>query len=517
MRNGIRRLAVLVSAGLLLAGAAPLQATTWYRARTAHFVMYSDGDPKALRTLAQKAQKFEAVLNDRYKAVFDPDTPPIDIYILRSQENVAKLMGGSKTTAGFYKPDTEGSIILSNREGASNELDLDRDSTLFHEYTHYFMLHNFVSAYPAWFTEGFAELLATVEFPAKGGYEIGRPPKYRAYGLFMSTPVPITSILGESSFSGNAEQLDFRYGRSWLLTHMLVVGTKRKGQMDTYLNLLNTGTALPEAAQQAFGDLAQLDKDLDKYRSGRLTYYRFDMPASDAPEPAIEQLDAVETQLIPYRLMRRAGDDAASAVEPLALIAQANPASAAAWFEFARAASVAADEASDSGAKAALRQRAADALDRVLSLDPAHVRALLYKAEAQAEHLHFIGNNDPARWKEVGTLLRRANAGNPNDPLVLYQWYRNFGLRREAPPQNARDALARAFQLAPDVTDIRVAYGFDLARHDDFTNALAVVRPIAFDPHNAQAGISVLLSLREMQKRRDQEKKDGKASVNAAH
>jgi hypothetical protein len=26
---------------------------------------------------------------------------------------------------------------------------------------------------------------------------------------------------------------------------MLVVGTKRKGQMDAYLNLVNTGTALP--------------------------------------------------------------------------------------------------------------------------------------------------------------------------------------------------------------------------------------------------------------------------------
>lgn len=517
MRSGITRLAVLASAGLLLAGAAPSQAAAWYRARTAHFVMYSDGDPKALRTLAQKAQKFEAVLNDRYKAVFAPDTPPIDIYVLRSQENVAKLMGGSKTTAGFYKPDTEGSIILSNREGASSELDLDRDSTLFHEYSHYFMLHNFVSAYPAWFTEGFAEMLATVEFPPKGGYEIGRPPKYRAYGLFMGTPVPIATILGESSFSGNAEQVDFRYGRSWLLTHMLVFGTERKGQLDTYLKLLNGGTPLSDAALQAFGDLAKLDKDLDKYRSGRLTYYKLDMPASDAPEPAIEQLDAVEAQLIPYRLMRRASDDAGAAVEPLALIAQANPNSPVAWYEFARAATVAADDASDSKDKAALRQRAADALDRVLALDPAHVRALLYKAEAQAEHLHVIGNHDPARWREVGTLLRRANAGNPNDPLVLYQWFRNFELRREAPPQNARDALARAFQLAPDVPDIRVAYAFDLARHDDFASALAVVRPIAFDPHNAAAGISVLLSLQEMQKHREQQKKDDKASSNTAH
>lgn len=517
MRNGIRRLAVLVSAGLLLAGAAPLHAATWYRARTAHFVMYSDGDPKALRTLAQKAQKFEAVLNDRYKAVFDPDTPPIDIYVLRSQENVAKLMGGSKTTAGFYKPDTEGSIILSNREGASSELDLDRDSTLFHEYTHYFMLHNFVSAYPAWFTEGFAELLATVEFPAKGGYEIGRPPKYRAYGLFMGTPIPITAIVGESSFSGNAEQLDFRYGRSWLLTHMLVFGTERKGQIDAYLKLVNTGTAFSDAAQQAFGDLTKLDKELDKYRSGRLTYYKLEMPPSEAPEPVIEQLDAVETQLIPYRLMRRASDDAGAAVEPLALIAQANPNSPAAWFEFARAATVAANDASDSKEKAALRQRAADALDRVLALDPAHVRALLYKAEALAEHLHYIGNADPARWKEVSALLLKANTGNPNDPLVLNQWFKNFQLRDQEPPQNARNALARAFQLAPDVPDIRVAYAFDLARHDDFANALAVVRPIAFDPHNADAGISVLLSLQDMQKHREQEKKDAKASTNAAH
>ena len=56
------------------------------------------------------------------------------------------------------------------------------------------------------------------------------------------------------------------YGQGWLLTHYLYATQNRSGQLTRYLDLLNSGTPQPDAAQQAFGDLKQLQHELTIYK-----------------------------------------------------------------------------------------------------------------------------------------------------------------------------------------------------------------------------------------------------------
>ena len=49
-----------------------------------------------------------------------------------------------------------------------------------------------------------------------------------------------------------------------------------------------------------------------------------------------------------------------------------------------------------------------------------------------------------------------ANAGAINDPLVLMEWYESFELQGRPPTKVAQDALARAFELQPELPELRV-------------------------------------------------------------
>src|SRR3546814_3738907 len=54
-----------------------------------------------------------------------------------------------------------------------------------------------------------------------------------------------------------------------LLTHYLLLGGERDGQLVQYVALLNKGLTWDQAAKEAFGDLGKLDQDLEAYRRTR--------------------------------------------------------------------------------------------------------------------------------------------------------------------------------------------------------------------------------------------------------
>ena len=64
--------------------------------------------------------------------------------------------------------------------------------------------------------------------------------------------------------------------------------------------------------------------------------------------------------------------------------------------------------------------------------------------------------------------------------------------------QTARDALARAFALAPEVPDLRARYALDLADQGRFDDAISIVQTLAFDPHGGQQGQALLRRIEAM-------------------
>src|SRR3546814_5637275 len=59
------------------------------------------------------------------------------------------------------------------------------------------------------------------------------------------------------------------YASGWLLSHYLLLGGKRDGQLVKYIALINKCDTWEQAAKAAFGDLGKLDQDLEAYRRTR--------------------------------------------------------------------------------------------------------------------------------------------------------------------------------------------------------------------------------------------------------
>ena len=69
------------------------------------------------------------------------------------------------------------------------------------------------------------------------------------------------------------------YGRGWLLVHYLTFEKSRAGQLERYVDMMSKGTPPLAAAQSAFGDLKQLDRELNSYLNRKMLAY-LRLPAS---------------------------------------------------------------------------------------------------------------------------------------------------------------------------------------------------------------------------------------------
>lgn len=450
----------------------------WRKSDTKHFTIYTTGSAESLRNFAIKVERFDRLLRRRY-AVRDEETPQkLTIFMLPNQGAVSNIHGGGdRGVAGFYVPSGEGSMAVVPRSNGNSRYDLDADAVLFHEYTHHFMIRNFPVAYPAWFVEGFAEFLATVDFTKEGNAKVGAPAYYRGYSLVMELPIPATRLLTADVEDIDFDQRDAFYGRAWLLTHYLNFTKARAGQLEKYLNAINSGSTNIDAAKSAFGDLATLDKELKAYlNQSRISYVQElqPTPAPDRIEISDMGAGASATMLYRLRLMRGVDDEeraeiikglAAAAAkypnayEPKALLAQA-------YFD------------------AGEDEKAIAAADAALALSPTDSRAMLYRGEAMLRKNVKDGASDSKLWKEARGWVVKANRANVNDPMPLFAYYRSFGQQGIAPPALSLDGLRRAYQMAPEDRTIRMTYASALAEQKQYAPAIRLVETVAFDPHN---------------------------------
>ncbi len=256
----------------------PAVAETWYRADTHHFVIYSNGGERQLEEFAHKTERFDALLRIFFRR--EPELQPnrLTIYLVSKASTVDRLLGPKRSNvAGFYHARTEGSYAVANREKARNKFDMDGQTVLFHEYAHHFMARNFPVPAPAWFVEGFAEYAATADFKRNGAWTFGEVANHRAYSLMGSPQIPIRTLLVESASGKHEKVFDF-YAWAWALTHMMYQSDERGAQIGRYLSLLAEGEEPLAAAEQIFGDLDALEKRLDKYVNGPMTFTRSETP-----------------------------------------------------------------------------------------------------------------------------------------------------------------------------------------------------------------------------------------------
>ncbi|WP_076068612.1 hypothetical protein [Sphingomonas montana] len=468
--------------------ATPVAAAQWFEARSDHFVIYAPGSADTARDYATRLERFDKGLRVIRKR---PDRPsdrsnPLFIYVLDNPAAVERLCGANgkrkpatcRNVAGFYQPRASGSVAFTpRRSGDGGKFDLDAQTVLFHEYAHHFMFANYTAAYPSWFTEGFAEFNGTARFERDGGLGFGIPALYRGYSLLRGQPMPVAELLTVDNRKLKPEQRSVLYGRGWLLTHYLTFDKERDGQLGRYLTALNDGRSSLDAATAAFGDLKQLDRDLDRYlMASRMKYLVIGKDRLPIGDIAVRPLTPGETAMLPVRMRSERGVDAVAGRDVAAqarLLAAPYPNDVMVQTWLAEAEY---DARRDDLAEAAA--------DRALAADPKARDAMLYKGRAHVRRAVLAHATDPAVWKEARSWFIKANRLDPEaaEPLMLF--YDSFRAARVRPSDNAVLGLEKAFVLAPQDGGLRFRLAREYLRDNKRAEAKLVLAPLAYDPHS---------------------------------
>lgn len=472
----------LLIAACLLALVPGAAHAAWYRASSAHFVVYAEDSERDIRKFSQKLERYHAALEKVFGAKLAAPSPSnrVTVFVVNSQRTVQRLYGkDAKYIGAFYIPRAGGSIAIVPQvedAGASgDELDYAM-IPLLHEYAHHFTISARAWAVPRWMSEGGAEFFASASFGKDGGVGIGRPAHHRAGELAYARDVTATDLLDPEAYEkrNRGKGYDAFYGKSWLLYHYLIFEPARQGQLERYLLLLGGGKPAREAGLEAFGPFDVLERELDAYsRRPKIRMLRLPASMLEVGTVDVQQLSAGEGEMMPLRIRSNRG---------------VNKEQAAALVVEARA--VAARFPNDVGVLTALAEAEYDAgndapaiaaADRAIALDPARVNAYVQKGYALFRQAAASGGE--ADFKAARAPFVALNRVENDHPLPLFYYYLSFTRAGAKPSKLAVEGLARALELAPFDMGLRMTLAMEQLHGGQRDAARRNLQPIAYNPH----------------------------------
>jgi tetratricopeptide (TPR) repeat protein len=489
----MRKFAATTLAAVSLVASEPA-AATWYRASSEHFLIYSEQKPQALLEFAQDLEKFDGAVRVLRGM---QDLPPsegnrITIFTLPTAAEVQRLYGDkSGFIDGFYKGSAAGSVAYvargdrapgSRRKIGSMTFEsltagMDGETILLHEYSHHLMMQDLAVPYPEWLVEGFAEFMATAQFEKDGTVGIGLPDAQRYYGLLNGKQFPLETLLSGKYDKITEEEHESIYGRGWLLTHYLTFEPSRKGQLRTYLLALAKGADPLQAARDNFGDLKQLERDLERYmRRSKMQYLKVSGTALNFAPIQMSEVSAGGAAVMPLLAEIKNGVSG-SAAEPMAqkvrAVERLYPG----------------DELVETTlAQAELDARHFDAAeaaaDRAIRVNARNTEAMVLKGQSIMERAEALtGNARHDLFEQARNTFIAANKIDAEDPEPLADYYEAYAREGRRPTDNAIAALHYASDLAPQDLGLRMNSALAYLQENKPRDARQALIPIAYDPH----------------------------------
>jgi tetratricopeptide (TPR) repeat protein len=267
MRRTIALLALL--AGTLSASARD-SVDHWFEVRTQHFVVLTDTNEKQGLRVAGQFERMRSVFHLLMPNASDSAGSPIIVLALKDRkalqalEPEAYLAKGQLDLAGLFMRAPDKNYILL-RLDAQGEHPF---ATVYHEYTH-FMMRNASEWMPLWLNEGLAEFYQNTDIQEKDVL-LGQASPDDILYLRQNRLLPLATLLkvdNTSPYYHEEQKGSVFYAESWALTHYIEITDGQKGthRLQDYANLLVKKEDPVVAAQQAFGDLNQLQQSLNSY------------------------------------------------------------------------------------------------------------------------------------------------------------------------------------------------------------------------------------------------------------
>ena len=461
---------------MFCAGAAWAQDGRWWRAESAKFIVYGEGGERQVRDAARALEDFDIVLRTLTNPPERPSTNKLEVFLVRNHAGLLQANPSlDSNVAGFYQAGSEqiAAFAIDDRGSEGREI-------LFHEYAHHYMLHNFPSAYPRWYVEGFAELVSTTEI-RMGQARVGRNSERRASWLQYADLLTIEQLLRPERYERSPEFEARFYALSWLAAIYLFNNSRYQRGLERYVEALSGGADSIEAFEPAFGVTPEtFERELRAFRRGRIGIIGIALPDQTAPITVTRLPAEADALLLPLARLRIRGS------------ARVQPELAAEMERLARP-----YENTHMGrialARAAMMREDFDSARTTLEAmvaegaNDAEVRYLL----AYITLLSVRGVQDYARVSaaiaDVRAQLAASFRAHPDyfPTLYLYAW--TFTNGRDPLSEAQLNILDRALDLAPQSSEIRLLFAQELMRAREFETAELVLQPLIYAPHNPGA------------------------------
>jgi tetratricopeptide (TPR) repeat protein len=281
--HGLRQ-ATFAAAMLAIAGAASaadLWDRPWVEVRTDNLRLLSGLDERRSREFAVELENFRHFVLLVTNVGEVRERVPTTVYLMPERR---PEFGFRDNVQGYLRTTLRSNDVVLAPSGGF------LDEAIKHEYVHMLVHNHSPLLYPAWFDEGFAELLMTFEIKGND-IAFGKVSPVRASWLNATNAsqqvLAFDRLLSVASPQalGRDENAMF-YAQSWLLMHYLNFGrpdANLSADMTRYLDLTAKGTPPVAAFEQAFGiEVAKLRSILRKY-STKLPFFRGKIPDPYSP------------------------------------------------------------------------------------------------------------------------------------------------------------------------------------------------------------------------------------------
>src|ERR1022692_59079 len=267
---------------LLSAALAPARdkPETWTEIRSQHFTVVTTANEKGGRRIADQFERMRSVFHVAFPHVSIDNGAPIVVLAIKDEKDFralepqAYLAKGQLKLGGLFlrAPDKNYILMRMDAEGEHPY------AVVYHEYTH-FLLSKAAEWLPLWLNEGLAEFYENTDIHEKD-VALGQasPGNLRLLGENRLLPLAtLFTVDTNSPYYHEENKGSIFYAESWALTHYLYAKDyqEKTQHLTDYAELLVKQVDPVTAATRAFGDLKQLQSNLESYiRQGSFNYFK---------------------------------------------------------------------------------------------------------------------------------------------------------------------------------------------------------------------------------------------------